>query len=729
MLARLVGLILTAILAAAGLWLGSLSFSKIHEMRQLERVPRCQVHSVLPGEVNLAGRVQFGSERLTSPDTGTACVYYSYKVEEKRRKSGGGTRWSTIKSETRSAPDFLLQDPTGTIIVRQAAGDPDYELKLSHQRTEGKRRYSESRIDPGDELFVFGFAERGAGDLEVRFDRPGDYTPILSKQGESSERVEMAFGSVLACWGGLFALALAVLAACRSLGVHRVLVFLSLLTLVLTATLVWFGLRMMESDLQSGAERLQRHEQAAREVVSEAIPGWNGDWNTLDAGTNERVGRIALDLGEAAARYRAQLQTAPERWLKGGWDLPAAPDVPEPPGFVFERARLPSGAAWAAGLGGLALTALFFWLGYRYVKVKRTIENVPTSKTGGVVYGLCEVQGTIELEEGTDALRGPLSERDCVYFHYWKKERVGSGKNAKWVTREELDRSHVFLCRDEEGVLPVNPMGAEIITHHKDQDRQGSWLYIEHRLEVGDPLYAIGHSGIDPRTSDSLQMRRGDDDIPLLVANDPEDKVMRGKAFAGMLHLTLAFSVVLLAALILFGGSGGFAATDYLASALAAPLLLLILMILIHYNDLAFLRRWVDRAWANIEVALKKRHDLIPRLETVAKAYLSHESGLQEKLAGLRGAYSGGVGINPTMLAQLPNLAGAFQGLTEDYPDLKGDQQAARLMKGLTDVENEIALMREGYNSAVQVYNTRIHSFPDVLLARIGGYRDRAFVK
>jgi len=200
------------------------------------------------------------------------------------------------------------------------------------------------------------------------------------------------------------------------------------------------------------------------------------------------------------------------------------------------------------------------------------------------------------------------------------------------------------------------------------------------------------------------------------------------KAAIGFLLLALGVNAFSMAGLSLAGWKGGFGVVQYQAAALAPLLYMMLFFLIVLFNDLVFLRQRCDAMWANIDVVLKKRFDLLPKLATTAQAYASHEQSLQSLLALSR---SGGGTLDPKAAAGLAAAsADAVQqvtGLFEAYPDLKANTVIQDLMVRIRELEDEIALMREGYNQAVEVYNTRIHRIPDMLLARIGRFRDRAF--
>lgn len=148
------------------------------------------------------------------------------------------------------------------------------------------------------------------------------------------------------------------------------------------------------------------------------------------------------------------------------------------------------------------------------------------------------------------------------------------------------------------------------------------------------------------------------------------------------------------------------------------------------YNRLVRLRNQVRNGYAQIDVQLQRRYDLIPNLVESAKAYLAHERETLEAVIVARNqaqALAQAVATNPLDEQAMGHLIageGALQGalgrlfaLAEAYPDLKADRSLAQLSEELTATENRVAFARQAYNDAVMGYNTRIESVPDVLIA------------
>lgn len=153
------------------------------------------------------------------------------------------------------------------------------------------------------------------------------------------------------------------------------------------------------------------------------------------------------------------------------------------------------------------------------------------------------------------------------------------------------------------------------------------------------------------------------------------------------------------------------------------------------YNRLVALRNRVDNAFSQIEVQLKRRHDLIPNLIETVKGYMKHEretleaviKARNQAVSGLQGA-SGNAGDHEAIAAMagaekgLSGALGRLFALAEAYPDLKANQNMAQLTEELTTTENKIGFARQGYNDSVTEYNTYRQSFPPLLVANFTGH-------
>lgn len=167
-------------------------------------------------------------------------------------------------------------------------------------------------------------------------------------------------------------------------------------------------------------------------------------------------------------------------------------------------------------------------------------------------------------------------------------------------------------------------------------------------------------------------------------------------------------------------------------------LVVLILAFIGFYNRLVRLKVRSEEAWADIDVQLKRRYDLIPNLVETVKGYATHERAtLQEVLEARSKATSMNVDISKATPEQLTSMASAEAGLSgalgkllaiaEAYPDLKANQNFIELQKELTDTENKIQAARRFYNTNVRDLNVMIESFPGNMFAKSFGFTKREF--
>ncbi len=156
---------------------------------------------------------------------------------------------------------------------------------------------------------------------------------------------------------------------------------------------------------------------------------------------------------------------------------------------------------------------------------------------------------------------------------------------------------------------------------------------------------------------------------------------------------------------------------------------LLLVLWALAYNRLVQLRNRVDNSWAQVDVQLKRRYDLIPNLVETVKGYASHEKETFERVVQARNAAQAAQG--PEEAAQAENvLTGALRqlfALAENYPQLKAAPNFAELQTQLSDTENRIAVSRQIYNDSVLTYNNAVQSVPTNLVASMSGFKIRPF--
>jgi LemA protein len=162
---------------------------------------------------------------------------------------------------------------------------------------------------------------------------------------------------------------------------------------------------------------------------------------------------------------------------------------------------------------------------------------------------------------------------------------------------------------------------------------------------------------------------------------------------------------------------------------LLGALVIFLLLAAYGYNRLVRLRNEVGTGWANIDVQLQRRADLIPNLVEAVRAYAAHERGVFEEVTRARAALQGATSPGSAATAN-EGLTAALVGLfavAEAYPELRASENFLNLQDDLTDTEDKISAARRYYNSTVMHFNTAVQSIPWIVLARPLGFREREF--
>lgn len=162
----------------------------------------------------------------------------------------------------------------------------------------------------------------------------------------------------------------------------------------------------------------------------------------------------------------------------------------------------------------------------------------------------------------------------------------------------------------------------------------------------------------------------------------------------------------------------------------AGVIALLLISVAVSYNRFVSQRTLVRNAWSNIDTELKRRYDLIPNLVATVKGYAAHEKDILEAVARARAGAVLATGSPAQQAAAEAPLVGALRQLyvvVENYPQLKADKSFMALTQELENTEDRIQAARRLYNANVETYNRRVSSFPSMLIARIGGFKDMEF--
>ena len=160
-----------------------------------------------------------------------------------------------------------------------------------------------------------------------------------------------------------------------------------------------------------------------------------------------------------------------------------------------------------------------------------------------------------------------------------------------------------------------------------------------------------------------------------------------------------------------------------------AVIVLLIVLVIGIYNALIRLRNQVDNSWSQIDVQLKRRHDLIPNLVETAKGYMKHERGTFEAITNARSQAMGAKSVSDASKAEgaLGEALSKFMLVVENYPDLKANQNFLAVQEELTSTENKISFARQSYNDQVLFFNNKIQMFPSNIVANVFNFGKRDF--
>lgn len=391
----------------------------------------------------------------------------------------------------------------------------------------------------------------------------------------------------------------------------------------------------------------------------------------------------------------------------------------------------------------------------------RLVNDLPTSRANGVFIGDVELKGTAET---ADPVTSFLAEQACVHYkwsvdEHWSRMVTETYTDEKGHTRTRTrhesgtttmasgGETPPFYLKDETGVIRIVPDGAAVepVTIFNQTCGTGDPLYYgkgpsgscsdsDHRrtfsetaIPVHQPIYVVGHAR--ERTDIVAAEIAQDKNAPIfLISTRKEEQVSRG--------LRMGFWIWGIVGLVVTSGFGvgvveaARTKPDMLPLVIAAmaiyPLLWSLGWIWMVYNSLVDLRQRVRQGWSQVDVQLKRRHDLFPSLVAVVTGLRDHERTVQTELAALR----------TQMTATPPGVAGPdFQGcartliaLTERYPELKTQESFSRLQKSLVDTENRIALARGYFNEIATFYNTRLEVIPDRFVAALGFFRPQTLM-
>jgi len=423
---------------------------------------------------------------------------------------------------------------------------------------------------------------------------------------------------------------------------------------------------------------------------------------------------------------------------------------------VLGIANVISAVDWVQVAIGI-IAAILLGIGLYCARQKLLIDNLPVSKTTGVFIGEVELEGAALTEAPVTSF---LAQARCAWYHYeveeeWERTTTSTDSDGKSTTQTESGWETVaeggsddtpFFLKDDRGSIRLQPKGAEVRAD-KAFDRQchagdplyygkgprnsianstGKRRFTEHVILPGAPLFVVGHARV---REDAVAAELASHPHALYVIST-SPKAAVSSSYRSMSWFVPGFALV--------AGTAALAGWDYKLHHHIAPLSAyawkdaaylaawLLGWAWMAFNSLVELRQRVAQGWANIDVELKRRAELIPNLVKLVTGMRDHEARVQTEVAALRtqsGATAPGtVGPDPAAVAR------PLRAIAEAYPELKANALFLKLQQQISQTEDRIALARAYFNEIATFYNTRLAVFPDGLLARLGGMRPRALL-
>jgi len=403
---------------------------------------------------------------------------------------------------------------------------------------------------------------------------------------------------------------------------------------------------------------------------------------------------------------------------------------------------------WLAPVLGSVLGVTCLGFALRAGRRRRLIQDIPTAKTTGVFIGLVELKGTAEAEQ---PLTSYLAGVACVQYawsveEHWSRTvtetyrdnkgqtRTRTKQESGWKTVASGGEQIPFYLRDDCGVVLVRPTGATIEAQqvfaqtcglidplyftkgpaHAVANSDHRRRFTERAIPLHAPVYVMGQAR-EREDVVAAEIAEHADAPVFLISTRTEEQITGGLRWQW-------WGLGILGGILITGGLIVALPEQRLWAALVAGgyfALWLIAGSILVYNSLINLRQRVRQAWANVDVQLQRRHDLIPNLVHAVEGLRGHEQIVQSTLAQLRAQQTATAPGEPG-----PDPAGclpAIRAVVEAYPELTANTAFQHLQEQLTDTENRLALARGYYNDITTFYNTRRQVVPDRFLATLAG--------
>ena len=401
------------------------------------------------------------------------------------------------------------------------------------------------------------------------------------------------------------------------------------------------------------------------------------------------------------------------------------------PGYIY--------GLWAGGSIGF-IVALILLRSARKADAKNYIVERATPMPLSLVTEQDDVwlRGIVRCEA---PLVAPHFGTKCVHYHYKLEERVRKTRSTKhgtetyytWETRETRSESTNFLLVDRDHTIAIDGEKADFQYLPSTTDTIGNWRHSLSWMQSPGPVSAIG--SVSEKKTSLISYAN----IPLIVTPlsraeyvkkiESSESWMRGFGF----FLSWLGPGVAAYGLSDFLGwpvrtHQSFQVPTLIAAALAGLSVYTPIWMLYIYNTFVTYKVRVENAWRQIDVDLKMRYELIPKLVDTVKGYMKYEQDLLQRVTDMRGkALSGNRSAVINMEMGIVSALSQLTIVAEKYPDLKSQPVVQELFEQLQAIEEKIAHGRSTYNETVKEYNRNVLSFPRVILALLCGFRSSEF--
>ncbi|WP_422380479.1 LemA family protein [Marinicellulosiphila megalodicopiae] len=700
----------TLFLLIGGTILLNIGMSQMKEMRDFYNLKIAPIGIMVKGDYLVYGIAESLESTLITPIFDKQVLMYDYKIEKSYKNLiDDKIQWKTIIHKF-DMVDFNLADTSGKVRVRLKYQDSS-NIDYVHEKVifEDENRHTLRWIESADEFYLYGNKPNENSNTFIL--SPSIDTPYFIKKNnqELSLRGEKGLINI---WLAITLITIAVIILFLILKKHKIIEFMAILALVQIVLLTVIGGALIKRDISQ---------------ITDNVHQQNINFKILD-GTKSGQVFIEEYYQQLYSNADYQLNKFPNN-IVTFLSFTKLPDasfdiLPNNIGNIYLKHDY-----MIAVLGIITLLLIaFLKVGLKLTIAKRSMENIPTSKVKGAMVGLSEIKGTV-IEYQNQGLISPLTSRKCCWYDYKVEGRQDEGDNeSPWVTFEHKKEKKLFKCTDESGCeIIINPSKADVSIEYSIVKVKGGRRYTETCISFNQSIYLFGYLSVG--YSSGQLMMKSEIDQPLIISNYSDKSIVLKKGLIAMSMMGGVFSLSILFGLICMAITGSFDPGNYLLSAMFILFSLSGIVGILHYNDILFLRNRVNRNFTNIQVSLKKRYDLLGNIQNIVKGYVKHEHELLQTLSILRSNFNkvlkeGNATPNRVkkILKQYLEFNKIFDVISEEYPELKSDELIRDFIYRQSDVENEISLICEGYNDSINHYNTRIQSFPDVVLAKVFGF-------